>query len=233
MKEIIILDVPFVFKGVEQTINDTIHPVVLKDDKNVVLVDCGYVGSLDAIEQELCKNGIMPESVTHIVITHQDHDHMGAAYAMKLKYPQVKIVAHIKEAPFITGEQKSLRLIQAENMQEYLPEEQKSFGEIFCNVLKSVVPVNVDILVDDNETFDWCGGCTIIATPGHTPGHISLLVNDENIIIAGDAATINEGQLVTVNPQFALNLDEANRSLDLIKNMKPNKVICYHGGVYN
>lgn len=88
--------------------NDTIHPVILKDGKDMVLVDCGCIGYLPRMEEAVRRAGLRCESLTHIVITHHDHDHMGTLAALRRKYPSVKIVAHQSEAPYITGIKKSL-----------------------------------------------------------------------------------------------------------------------------
>ncbi len=58
--KIIILDISFQFGGVE----DKIHPVVLLDDKDIVLIDCGYMGFLPNIETALLDNGIEPSALT-------------------------------------------------------------------------------------------------------------------------------------------------------------------------
>jgi len=209
-----------------------IHPVVLKDDTNMVLVDCGYTGFLPKIEKALTENGLSYSELTHVVITHHDHDHMGSLADLKRKYPNVVVVASEKEAPFITGRQKSLRLKQAEEFQKTLPEEQKAFGEAFCKVLRDVQSAEVDHIVNDGDIFDWCGGCRIVATPGHTPGHISLYLEREKTIITGDAMAIEDGKPVIANPEFTLDMDSAKRSLEWILSCGAEKIICYHGGVY-
>lgn len=93
MNQITILNIDFTILNNQ----DYIHPVVLQDDKNVVLVDCGYVGSLELLEQELQKNNIMLESLTHLVLTHHDHDHMGTAAEIKQKQPAVTNRNQVKE----------------------------------------------------------------------------------------------------------------------------------------
>lgn len=226
MGNITILTMDFSFQGRE----DSIHPVVLQDDHHVVLVDCGYVGSLALLEKELQKNHIEPNTLTHLVITHHDHDHMGTAAELKEKYPSIQVVASEAETPYISGRAKSLRLIQAEQLQQYLPEEQKEFGEKFCAVVRAVKPVPVNIQVKDGDRFDWCGGCLIMATFGHTLGHISLYMEKENCLIVGDAATIENNELVIANPQFTLDPESANQSLEKIKQMRVGDKICYHGG---
>ena len=227
MNTIIVLDIKFRFGDVE----DIIHPIVLTDDKNMVLIDCGYTGFLPAIEKVMEEHNIHCEDLTHVLITHQDHDHMGSLYNLKQKYPHIQVVASQNESPYISGLLKSLRLEQAEALQEKLPQEQKSFGVEFCNVLKNVKPVKVDLEVCDGDILDWCGGCTIVGTPGHTPGHISIFVNEKKVMITGDAAALDNGKLVIANPQYTLNLDEAEASLRKILTYEAKEIICYHGGI--
>lgn len=228
MNEIIVLDIQFKFGDIE----DIIHPVVLKDEMNMVLIDCGYTGFLPVVEQAMVEKNLLCSNVTHVLITHQDHDHMGALSELKKKYPRIQVVASKKESPYISGGLKSLRLEQAEAMQPNLPEEQKAFGLAFCNILENVQPVAVDIEVQDGDVFNWCGGCTIIGTPGHTPGHISIYVNQKKIMITGDAAALENGQLVIANPQFTLNIKEAEASLHKITTYGAKEIICYHGGIF-
>ena len=211
---------------------DTLHPVVLKDHESMVLIDCGYTGFLAAIEQAMEENNFSCSDLTHVLITHQDHDHMGALSELKQKYPWIKVVAGKKESPYISGRLKSLRLEQAEAMQQDLPEEQKQFGLDFCNILRNVRPVDVDLEVQDGDVFSWCGGCTIVATPGHTPGHISVYVNQKRVMITGDGAALENGTLVVANPQYALDIKNAEASLEKIVKYGAKEIICYHGGVF-
>lgn len=229
MNELIILKIEMAY-GESR---DHIYPVVLRDDKTCVLVDCGYVGSLPQIEDALCTQGLSPESVTHIILTHQDHDHIGAVAAFKAKYPLSRVLASAVEAPYIFGTRKSLRLEQAEKLQETLPPEQKAFGEAFCRLLRSVEPVGIDQPLSDNDFLPFCGGCRILATPGHTPGHIALFLPAFDTIISGDAMALETGKPVLANPQFTLDLELAAASMARLLSHPARKIICYHGGLFD
>lgn len=209
-----------------------VYPTLLWDNQNIILVDCGFIGSLDIIENELHQHGLSVKRLTGLVLTHHDHDHMGAAAAIKRINPDIKIYSSALEAPFISAQEKPLRLKQAEEMQKTLLPEQQEFGRAFCNMLRQVEPVHVDCLLHDGDHLDWCGGCTIVATPGHTPGHISLLMEHDSIIIAGDAIALEEGMPVIANPQFTL-VEQASRSMEKLLSIKAKYYYCYHGGVYS
>lgn len=209
------------------------HPTLLCDEHNIILVDCGFIGSLPLLENELRKHGLAASQLTGLVLTHHDHDHMGAAAALKRLNPKMKIYSSSAEAPYISAQEKPLRLRQAEEMQNALPPAQQEFGRLFCDMLRRVEPVPVDCILEDGQYLDWCGGCRVIATPGHTPGHISLLMEDDSVIIAGDAIALENGVPVIANPQFTLDMEQAARSMDKLLLYRAASYYCCHGGVYS
>ena len=209
-----------------------ISPTLLWDSQNIILVDCGFIGSLHILENDLRRRGLSVNQLTGMVLTHHDHDHMGAAAALKQLNPNIMIYSSAVEAPFISGQEKPLRLCQAEELQKTLPPEQQDFGKAFCNMLRQVEPVHVDYLLHDGEHLDWCGGCRVIATPGHTPGHISLFMENDSIVITGDAIALEGETPVIANPQFTLDLEQAAKSMEKLLSMKARYYYCYHGGVY-
>lgn len=228
MDQIIALKVPFRFGNVE----DIIYPAVLLDDREMVLVDCGYTGFLPQMEKAFGEQGLNCGNLAKIVVTHHDHDHMGALADFKEKYPQIQVLAGCGEVPYIEKLKKALRLEQAERMQAGLPDDQKEFGKAFCEVLKRVKPAFVDSAVHGGDSFGWCGGCEIIDTPGHTPGHISLYLKQWKTVITGDAATVQNGRLVVANPEYADNLGQAQKSLEKLLALDADTYLCYHGGFY-
>lgn len=228
MGNIIILEIKYMVDGNE----NIIYPVVLLDDQNMVMVDCGFHGFLPLIEKAFEDKGLNISQLTHVVITHHDLDHMGSLNALKQKYPHMKVVANEIEAPYISGEKKSLRLEQAEKRQDRLPEEQKAFGLAFMDLIRKTEPCDVDMKVKGGDVFDWCGGCKIIGTPGHTPGHISLYLGKHKTVITGDAVVLVNERLAVANPQYALDLQAAKRSKKELLDYKADTVICYHGGVW-
>ena len=224
-----ILKLSYTFHDKEQLV----FPVVLFGTNDIVLVDCGYQGSLKQLEKQLRYHNIEPSTLTKIVLTHQDDDHIGAAAEMKEKYPTIQILASHIEEPYISGKAKNLRLQQAEEMQKLLPDDQKYWGEQFCDRFRNLKPITIDLTLHSGDVFDWGGGCEIIATPGHTPGHISIRSLSNDFLITGDAAVLEEDKLVVANPEYSLNLEDARRSLEKIISYNCNPYICYHGGILN
>ena len=65
--------------------------------------------------------------------------------------------------------------------------------------------------VGDGDTVDH--GLQIIETPGHTPGHISVLDPASGVLVAGDALNGADGGVVGANPDFSEDMDLANASV--------------------
>lgn len=224
VNKIIPLTITMEFDGIP----NTIHPTLLWSGEHIILVDCGFIGSLPLLEKELRLHGVSVRQITGLVLTHHDHDHMGAAAELKRANPGIQILSSAQEAPYISAEKTPLRLLQAEEMQKTLPPELQAFGQSFCEMLRRVEPVPVDRVLHDGEELGWCGGCKVMATPGHTPGHISLFLEKSSVVITGDAFVMENGQPAIANPQFVLNMEQAAASMDKLLSLKAATYYCYH-----
>lgn len=210
--------------------DDVLYPIVLQNKHDVILVDCGYAGFSPPIETAMNAHGLSLQDLTGIIITHHDIDHIGGLHEIKEKYPDIKIYAPEAEEPYISGKAKSLRLIQAENIYELLPEDQRAAAFQFQEFLKTVRPVEVDVTFSEGER-PFLVGVEIIHTPGHMPGHISLYLKHDKILISADALVYENGELEIANPQYCLDLPQAVASVKKLLQYDINKIICYHGGL--
>lgn len=228
MNQVVALEVKF-NAGNE---SNTIYPVIVKDEEEMILIDCGYPNFLPLIKKAAESRGINLDEVTKIVITHHDHDHIGALADFKKQYPNVVIISSEIDERYISGKEKSLRLQQAEALFDSLPDDEKPFAEGFHKLLQSVGSVGVDTVVKDKDVFSWAGGFEIVATPGHMPGHICVYLREFKTLIAGDALVVENDELSIPNQQYTLDMDEAKRSIKKLLAFDIEQIICYHGGVY-
>lgn len=228
MSKLTVLEVKFDFGGA----TNTIYPVILSDEEEMVLIDCGYPNFLPLIKAEAEREGLDISNLTKIIITHHDFDHMGALAEFKRAYPELKVLSSVEDEKYVSGKEKSLRLQQAESIYHSLPEDQKEGAMGFQKLLESIENVDVDICLRDKDFFSCCGGIEVVATPGHMPGHISIYVKDSKTLIAGDALVIENEELVIANPQYTLDIEEAKKSVEKLLNYDIDRVICYHGGIY-
>ncbi|MCK2000949.1 MBL fold metallo-hydrolase [[Brevibacterium] frigoritolerans] len=225
--KIIELPIEFEFNGQKNHIN----PSLFISKNELTLVDTGYPNFLPNIESEISKNGYDMKNLKNIIITHYDIDHIGSLYHFKEKYPHINLIASEVESKYISGEMKSERLVQAEEMLENMPIQEIEFGKWFIQQLKNLKHVSIDEKVHDG---DWIldNECRVVATPGHTSGHISLYFPRLKTVIAGDAAVIENHELLIANPHFCLNVEKAEQSLRKIKDLKAENYYCYHGGTF-
>lgn len=87
-------------------------------------------------------------------------------------------------------------------------------------------PRPISGLVDGDEVF----GLQVIATPGHTPGHIALLDPAGQFLVAGDALnTDSAGLVLGPNPSFTPDMDTANASVQRLAQRQFETVMVGHG----
>ncbi len=225
--KIIELSIEFEFNGQK----NYIYPSLIILNNELTLVDTGYIDFLPLIEKEILKNGYEMRDLMNIIITHYDDDHIGSLYNFKEKYPWINIIASEIESKYISGEMKSERLVQAEEMLENMPNEEIEFGKWFIQQLKNLKHVSIDEKVHDGDMI-LDNKCRVVATPGHTSGHVSLYFPSLKSVITGDAAVNEDHELVIANPNFCLNVEKAEQSLRKIKNLKAETYYCYHGGKF-
>ncbi|AKE16803.1 MULTISPECIES: MBL fold metallo-hydrolase [Bacillus] len=223
--KIIELPIEFEFNGQKQCV----YPSLIIVHNELTLVDTGYTSFLPLIENAILKHGYEMKNLKNIIITHYDDDHIGSVYDFKVKYPHINVIASEIESNYISGDIKSERLVQAEEMLERMPNEEKEFGKWFIQQLKNIKHISVDEKVHDGQMI-LNNECQIVATPGHTSGHISLYFPNLDCVITGDAAVQENRELVIANPNFCLDIEKAKQSLNRIKSFKAAQYYCYHGG---
>ncbi len=87
-------------------------------------------------------------------------------------------------------------------------------------------PVRVNQQLKDQQVLDIAGGIKIIHTPGHTKGHIALLIPEENLLIAGDlcANMLGLGWSVIYEDR-----DLARQSIEKVAQLDFDQAVFGHG----
>ena len=86
-------------------------------------------------------------------------------------------------------------------------------------------PHAISAVGDGDRVF----GLEVIATPGHTPGHISVLDPVAGLLLAGDALNGSGSGVVGPNPQFSSDLALANASVVKLAGHAFEAVVFGHG----
>ena len=211
------------------------YPTLLWDDNNMLLVDTGFPGAYKYIKDAITKAEMDFNRIDKIIITHQDIDHIGGLPdILNNSDHKILVLSHEDDKPYIQGDKKldkitPERRTQLEEKYKSIPEEgRKAMKNLFLNPPKA----KVDATLPDGLKLPYCGGITIIHTPGHTPGHICLYLNENKILIAGDQLNIDNGELSGPNPLHTPDMKQATDSLKKLLPFDIEKVVTYHGGLF-
>ncbi len=177
-------------------------PTILLGE-GVVIVDTGVPGSETAILAAVEGLGRSAADVTDIVITHADGDHVGGLAAL-VEQTGATVWASALEADVIEG----------------LAASRGGDVKRSATVDHRFEPGAVLPLHDGIETHD---------THGHTSGHVSLLLVDEGILIAGDALNNREGALGGSPPVYTADPDDARAAVATLAALRPDTIVFGHG----
>jgi len=170
-------------------------------DQGVTLIDAGMPGGAASIMDAVLKLGYALHNVKRIYVTHMDVDHAGGLLKLQ-QATRAEVACHAVEKEFL--EHPGRRKPAAFWM--------RPLGAIISRVPKyRVQPVSpTELLVDGQTTPE---GFTVIHTPGHTPGHISLLHKGKRVLITGDALTNFKGKMGPPVALYTPDMPNAQRSI--------------------
>lgn len=210
-----------------------IYPTLILNNDSLILIDTGFPGLFNQIYGAIEKEGLQFSKLNTIIFTHQDIDHIGNVFEILSKVPEnIKIFSHEEEKAYINGEKTPVKLAKLESNFESLPDNMK----VAYKMLKAGFEknkVDIDETLIDGQELPYCGGITVIHTPGRTPGHICLYFKKWKILIAGDIFCVNDGMLLRENQAFNFDNELNVKSIQKLMKYDIETVICYNGGIYN
>ncbi|MFC6717387.1 MBL fold metallo-hydrolase [Natrialbaceae archaeon GCM10025810] len=186
-----------------------ITPAVLETDRGLVLIDAGPEGMADALEVHLSDLGYGLEDVWLVLLTHHDGDHAGGL-ADLLERTDAVVAAHPEEAPYVEGDE----------------------GPIKGGDGDRYPPAPVDLHLVEGVRIPTVGGpAEVVETPGHCPGHLSLYLPEDRLLLAGDALVADgDDPLSGPKPHFTPDMDRAMESVARLADLEIDQVLCFHGG---
>lgn len=210
-----------------------IHPTVIFNNDSLILIDTGFPGLFNQINEAIENEGLEFSKLNTIIFTHQDIDHIGNVHDIFKKVPgDIKTFSHEQEKAYINSEKIPVKLAKLQANLENLPDNMK----VAYKMLKAGFEnnkVNIDETLIDGQELPYCGGITVIHTPGHTPGHICLYIKQWKILIAGDIFCVNDGILCREDENLNFDNELNLESIQKLMKYDIETVICYHGGLYN
>ena len=157
--------------------------------------------------------------IVRIALTHAHSDHVGSLDALREKLPQAEVLITGRDARFLRGEK------------ELLPGEsgrlRGGYPKVKTKPTRELVP------------GERVGSLEVIASPGHTPGHVAFLDTRDRTLYCGDVFSTLGGVETTarVNPRFPLpGLATWDRAIELesaraLRALEPARLAPGHGKV--
>ena len=155
--------------------------VLVKTGSELVLIDAGSGSHFQPTAGKLHENleaaGIAPDRITKIVFTHAHADHLWGVlddFGDADNFPKASYVIGAAEWDFWTSPDTVARL----------PDTFKGMAIKTATVLKKI-----EAKIERRKAGDTVApGLTYMATPGHTPGHMSVLIENggQRLMVGGD-----------------------------------------------
>src|SRR5918997_1860587 len=194
-------------------LQNMISVVLLENDDGWTLVDTGLASSVGRIRDALGALGSGPEDLKRIFLTHQHDDHTGGLPGLLEWAPNAEVGASPHEAEVVSGRR------------EKDPFDNPVLRRLTRNVELPRAPVGKVL-----REGDLVSGFRIIATPGHTRGHVSLLRDGDGLLFTADAFGCLPRKLrVGVRKAVCVDPKEAVRSAKKLLAEEFGTVLLAHG----
>ncbi len=199
-----------------------VNAFILKG-KRAVLVDTGYAGNSGKIIRHLSRNSIDLRDLSLIILTHGHIDHHGSARELK-SATGAPVAIHIADAQHLARGIDNLG--RPTGFAGYVIKSLFARGsEVRTRSLIADIIIAGEM---DLSAFGIEG--TVIPTPGHTDGSISVILPEGNAIV-GDL--IMGGVLfrkVPRRPLFLTDVDKWKQSLKIMEKLSSGTIFTSHSG---
>lgn len=189
---------------------DAMSYLVRSKKGTLILIDCG-VNAIREIENNIKSIGLDIGFLEALILTHCHIDHLGSAHDFQTKYQKLKIYAHEWDKDAIEGKQGTEKMIAAS----------------WYGVEYKPIRVNVSIKEEEQNILIGDTKFTFIHTPGHTPGSMAVIVEDDNkkILFGQDI----HGPFL---PDFHSNIKDWAKSMKILLSKEADILAEGHFGIY-
>jgi glyoxylase-like metal-dependent hydrolase (beta-lactamase superfamily II) len=208
-------------EGVHQLGNSFVNIYLIVESIGLTLVDTGLPKTGPKIVLgTLQRLGYKTADLKTILITHADPDHIGGAAELK-KATGARILA----SP-LDGE--AMRFGKAGR-------DPKGSAGMLIRALTplfgKITPQAPDEVLKDAQELPILGGLRVVATPGHTPGHLAFYSASKGILFVGDALRSGKKGLDFGKGPFTWDYEQGVGSVKKLAALGAKIVCCGHGPI--
>jgi hydroxyacylglutathione hydrolase len=192
------------------------HVYVIDGGSALALVDAGAGITIEPILQNMRFDGLDPQRLKYLLLTHAHADHAGAACEWRNRFG-VEVAASREAAEYVSkGDEERISLRIA-----------KKGGFYPSNYVFSACPV-AHTLKEEGCFRIGDVALRVLETPGHCSGMLSLILNEggKAILFSGDTV-FHEGKLLMTNV-WDCDLQQYTRSIEKLAKQKVDALLPGH-----
>jgi glyoxylase-like metal-dependent hydrolase (beta-lactamase superfamily II) len=198
-----------------------VHAFLIDGDDGLTLIDAGVASRGGRpILGTVARLGKRPSDLRAVLVTHYHSDHVGNLAAV-VRATGAEVYVHPEDAEVVRSGSGYPMGTPVDRLGKILG---IAFGPL---IPKRSEPSPVHHEVEDGAEIPVAGGLRVIHTPGHTPGHISVLWPARRLLFAGDVAGNSLGRL-GFSVQY-LDYAQAKASLAKVASLEFDSALFGHG----
>ena len=202
---------------IERRFPFSINAYLVREDDGLTLIDTGIGGTAPDILKAAQQLG---QPIRRIALTHAHGDHVGSLDALRAALPEAEISISGRDARLLAGDR---------TLDSGEPPDKLRGGYL-------VTQTRPDRLL---RAGDRVGSLRVVASPGHTPGHVAFFDERGGDLIAGDALVTAGGPHVAgvlhlrfpISPFATYHRPLALDSARKLRDLRPARLAVGHGPV--
>ena len=195
----------------------------IRDRDGVVMVDANVAGLGVTIIDTLSRQLDIPSAsfpLRQVLLTHAHADHYGSASEL-VSLTDAELLGPAEEADIFAG--------RRPRGEPQLVDWERPLFEQVMPLVNDPPPIVLDKELRPGDPLDWDIGAELIASPGHTSGHLAVWIPSHRTLIAGDAIATRGDERPIVGV-FNVDPDAARLTAkSLLDELQPLRLCVAHG----